>query len=217
MTRKISSRSLSTQKIQILIKAPEWTLDTELTANVQGDLYISAIYTGPDGRLLTVLKDGAGRLYDSREAWLSQFESIEALRKQDPVHLLHGRLPQGQNFPNEVPNLLDELAVKLSILVEQLDKSKNSLKKVDQALRRKGRSKCLEAEIFAPLVAYVGEVIRQKVGGHWEMRANYYGDVWEPWLIDAQGRCIPIFSSVYDELYEEARCSISSVFEVWCD
>ena len=214
MTRKISSRSLSTKKIQTIIKAPEWTLDTKLTANIPDDLYISAIYTGSDGKLLTVLKDGAGRLYDSREAWLSQLESIEALRNQEPVHLLHERLPQGQNFPNEVPNLIEELAVKLSIPVEQLDKSKDSLKKVDQAVRRKRPSKCLEAEIFAPLVAYVGEVIRQQAGGHWEMRANYYGDVWEPWLIDAQDRCIPIFSSVYDELYEEARCSISSLVVV---
>lgn len=216
-TRKISSHGISAKKVQKLIQEPEWALNTELTASVPNDLYTSAVYTDSNGRLLAVLKDGAGRLYESRDDWLSLLESVLALRNQEPTHILNGLLPQGQNFPHEVPNLINELAVKLSISIEQLDCSKESLQKIDRAIKRKGRNKYLAAGIFAPLLAYVGEAIRQQVGGDWEMRATDYSDVWEPWLIDAQGRDIPIFSSIYDELYEETRCSISSVFEVWCN
>lgn len=214
---QISSRGISAKKVQKLIQEPGWALDTELTDSVPDDLFINAIYTDFNGRGLTIFTDGAGRLYQSKEDWLSLLKSVLALRNQEPTHILNGLLPQGQKFPHEIPSLVDELAVKLSIPVEQLDRSKESLQKIDRAIKRKGRSKCLAAGTFACLLAYVGEAIRQQVGGHWEMRATDYSDVWEPWLIDAQGRAIPIFSSVYDELYEETRCSISSVFDLWCN
>ncbi|MCY7274519.1 MAG: hypothetical protein LH702_12485 [Phormidesmis sp. CAN_BIN44] len=128
--------------------------------------------------------------------------------------------------------MITELAAQLDIPIQQLDKSGNSLKVVDKAIHRKGQSKCLEAEIFAPLVAYVGEVLRQRINGRWEMlraedpreiilhkvgdyweeeRVGEYPEVWEPWIVDERGQSHQVFSIIYDELTEAPRCRIHAV------
>lgn len=208
MTRKSLQRRFSAKRIQSLLKESKWTVDYKLTAQIPNDLYISEIYKSSDGELLAVLRDGAGILFESTETWLSYLKSLESLQNQGPIHLLHGRIPQGQNFVNQVPELIQELAVRLNIPSEHLDKSENSLTIVDRAVQRKGSGKCLEAKIFAPLVAYVGEVIKQEVNGRWEMRPTEDPETWEPWIVDSQGQSHPPFIIIYDELYESPQCSI---------
>lgn len=209
-----SPRRVSSKRIQSFLKSSEWTLDSELTAQIPENIYTSAIYKNSDGNILQVLSDGSGNLYESTEDWLSLLEEVEALRHQEPTHVLHERLPQGQDFINQVPELVHDLATKLGISPQQLDKSGRSLEIVDRAIRRKGRRKCLEPEIFAPLVAYAGEVLQQRIGGHWEMRATEYPEVWEPWVIDAQGRGHQPYIIVYDELDESPTCSLYAVIGV---
>ena len=236
MRKKDSVRTLLARSLQALLRESGWSLDSDLTAQISENIYTRAIYKSSDGRVLQILEDGAGNVYESIEAWLSLLQSLESLRNQPPVHLLQGRLPQGRNSINQVPELIDGLAVKLDISLQQLDKSEKSLQAVDRAVKRKGQDECLEAEIFAPLVAYVGEVIRQETNGRWEMRAaedsdsreiimqkvdNHWEEVrvgeiragenpevWEPWIIDEQGRSYSAFTVIYDELYESPQCRI---------
>lgn len=205
-----SSQRVSSKRVKSFLKGSQWKLDLELTAQIPANIYTSAIYKNSDGNILQVSKDGSGNLHESTEDWLSLLEEVEALRHEEPIHVLHERLPQGQDFINQVPQLIHDLATKLGISPQQLDKSGSSLEIVDRAIRRKGRTKCLEPEIFAPLVAYVGEVIQQRVGGHWEMRATET-DVWEPWVIDAQGAGHQPYIIVYDELAESPTCSLYAV------
>ncbi len=207
-------RRVNSKRIQSLLKSSQWKLDSELTAQIPANIYTSAIYKNSDGNILQVLSDDSGNLYESTVDWLSLLEEVEALRHQEPTHVLCERLPQGQDFINQVPELVHDLATKLGISPQQLDKSGRSLEIVDRAIRCKGRRKCLEPEIFAPLVAYVGEVLQQRVGGHWEMRATENPDVWEPWVIDAQGRGHQPYIIVYDELDESPTCSLYGVIGV---
>ena len=53
--------------------------------------------------------------------------------------------------------------------LKRVDKSGKSLEVLDQTIQHRGQAECLEADTFAPLVDYVGEVIRQAVNGAWEM------------------------------------------------
>lgn len=128
---------------------------------------------------------------------------MESAEPQRMHHLLSGRLPQGKDFVIKVPELIDELSAKLQISKDELDYSESSLEGIDEAIQRIGRFKCLEAEIFAPLVAYVGEVIKQSTEGRWELILAADGVTWEPWIIDSHGRFHPPFAIVFRELYEE--------------
>ncbi|MCY7286473.1 MAG: hypothetical protein LH679_24265 [Cyanobacteria bacterium CAN_BIN43] len=232
MREKDSVRSLRVSSVQKRLKEPGWSIDSELLAQIPRNIFISAVYKNLDGRVLTVSEDGAGVLYGSIEAWLSLLQSLETPSNQTPTHLLHERLSQGQNFINQISELITELAAQLDIPIQQLDRSGDSLKVIDKAIHRKGQSECLEAEIFAPLVAYVGEVFRQRISGRWEMRlagdpretilnkvgdrweeerVGEYPEVWEPWIVDEQGQNHQVFSIIYDELTEAPRCRIHAV------
>lgn len=232
MKEKDPVRRLRVSSVQKRLKEPGWSIDSELLAQIPRNIFISAVYKNSDSRVLTVSEDGAGVLYGSIEAWLSLLQSLETPSNQTPTHLLHGRLPQGQNFINQISELITELAAQLDIPIQQLDRSGDSLKVVDKAIHREGQSKCLEAEIFAPLVAYVGEVLRQRINGRWEMRlagdpretilnkvgdrweeerVGEYPEVWEPWIVDERGQRHQVFSIIYDELTEEPRCRIHAV------
>jgi hypothetical protein len=213
MSKKISSRGLSAKQVQELIQSSEWSINNALTTRLPADIYINAIYSHPDGRTLTVLKDGAGRLYNSHEDWLSHLASLEHLQHQEPVHILQGRLPQGQDFARIAPSLVEQLARELHIPVEQLNRSRASLESVDQAIHQKERYECLLPEVFAPLVAYLGEVVKSGTDLDWEMRLPSNGTTWEPWLVSSN-RSFPIASMVYDELSEEPDYSVSAIADV---
>jgi hypothetical protein len=62
----------------------------------------------------------------------------------------------------------------------------------------------LTAGVFAPLLAYVGEVVRLKTGGRWEMRLDSDGVTWLPWIVDSTGRSYAIVA-IHKELYEHGR------------
>jgi len=197
MSGKLKSRSLTAKQVQELLKKPGWAPDPELSSGGS-----SPAYKHSDGRILVVFENGKGKLGESREALL---KLITAVGQQKPVHLLSGRLPQGKEFVTEVPKLIDQLAMNLGIPRNELDKSEGSLDIVDKAIKRIGRRKSMKPEVFAPLVAYVGEVIRQAVGGEWELRLAADGETWEPWIVRQNSRDHPPFAIVFRELYEGGK------------
>lgn len=213
MTKKKSSRGLSAKQVQVLIQSSGWFINNDLTTRIPADIYIDSIYSHTDGQTLAILRDGAGRLYDSHEDWLLHLASLEQLQHQEPMQILNERLPQGQDFARIAPGLVEQLARELDIPVELLDRSRSSLELVDQAVHKKERDECLAPEVFAPLVAYLGEVIKSNTDAQWDMRLASNGITWEPWLVSSS-RSFPIASMVYDELSEEPDCSISAIADV---
>ena len=213
MSKKSSSKGLSAKRVKGLVQASDWFLDSDLMTRLPADIYVNAIYSRPDGHTLVVLKDGAGRLYNSQEDWLSHLASLEHLQHQEAVHILQERLPQGQDFVRSIPSLVEQLSRKLHMPIERLDKSRVSLELVDQVIRQKERDECLSPEVFPPLVAYVGEVVRSSTNLDWEMRLASNGATWEPWLV-SPNQSFSIASMIYDELSEEPNYSVSSVANV---
>jgi hypothetical protein len=165
-------------------------------------------YTHPDGRVLIVFEFiGEGRLFQNLHdfnLWLMGIESrIQAARTKAFWHILENRLPQGKDFVQHVPQLIDQLAETSGIPREQLDNSYASLEKVERVAQGWGKARCLEVPIFPMLVAYIGEVMRHDVDGYWEMRLAYHhSDIWEPWIMDREGRECNPFSFLYDMLTE---------------
>ena len=74
-----------------------------------------------------------------------------------------------------------------------------------------GTERVLTPSVFAPLVAYIGEVMRQSINGRWEMRLERDKKTWVPWVVDPAG---PSYSPVrfYKELIEYGRAASSRVF-----
>ncbi len=212
MTQK-TSRGLSAKQVQELIQLSGWFVNNDLTTRVPANLYIDAIYSHPNGQTLTVLKDGAGRLYSSNEDWLLHLASLEQLGQQEPAHVLSERLPQGADFARIAPNLVEQLSRRLNIPIERLDWSRASLELIDQAIHQKERDECLDPEGFAPLVAYLGEVIKRSTDAQWEMHLASDRTTWEPWLVSSN-RSFPIASLVYDELSEEPDYSVSAIADI---
>ncbi len=203
---------VSKKQTQILLKEPGWTLDTELTGKVS--VYGGMVYHNSDGRTLENLGLDGGTLFKSRAECIKYIEDFQQVFEKAKLESsLSYRIPQGQNFINEVPELINQLAVQLKIPCEDLDKSKSSMNRVEKSVKRIGRNRCLQPEIFAPLVAYVGEVIRQATGGRWALRFSDDEKVWEPWIIDSPGDVHPPFIILL-KAFDETPYSIYSAI-IW--
>lgn len=181
--------------------------DSEWVKNdAYSKLFFALVFLHPDGRVLTTFPSGNGVMYSTREAFEIQAELIERTRGQKPQHILHDRLPGGEEFPQYAPHLVDNLATLLKIPGNELDNSLQSLDLVEHKIKHLGRKRCLDSPIFAALVAYIGEVIRRAVDGRWVMiLSNQDDSVWEPWIIDPQGRSANSFSDLYDMLAEPSK------------
>lgn len=219
MSEHASQSELLTQaQTQLLFQDDQWAVDEELTAQLAtryGDI-TSTVYRHIYGRIFHLfLNEGVGRLYPSMEAFQAKLDQLKGKSNQhgQPLrmthHVLEGRLPQGRYFPEHVRELVQALPAALNLSVDLFDYSVNSLGSVDEAIHVIGRDKCVELPIFPMLVAYVGEVMRHDTNGRWEMRVSkYHSNIWEPWIVDPEGRYVNPFLGVYDELDEQEICSL---------
>ncbi|MFN8530701.1 MAG: hypothetical protein U0670_19010 [Anaerolineae bacterium] len=126
---------------------------------------------------------------------------------QKPQHILReaGRFPYGEEFPAQVPRLIDQLADLLNLSRDELDYTWASLEKVEKKIKHRGRQKSLAVPIFPALLAYVGEVMRHDVQGEWQMRRSRQdAEVWEPWIVDAREHEYNPFLPLYDALDEDS-------------
>jgi hypothetical protein len=116
-------------------------------------------------------------------------------------HPLGTRFPDGVGFIDAVPSLIDELPARLALRPQALDGSVDGLDRLDGAVRRIGGQASLDGpHIMAPLVAYVGEVIRNVTGGEWSI-VTERGEHWLPVIVDPDGRRYVIVS-IFKEVLE---------------
>jgi hypothetical protein len=102
--------------------------------------------------------------------------------------------PTGHGFIEAVPQLARDLAGKLQVNAQAFDGSVDSLEYIDKAARRLGGQNCLDdPTILGPIIAYVGEAMREVTQGRWEIRSwDSHGgedcDRWQPVVVAANGR-----------------------------
>jgi hypothetical protein len=205
------SKELTEPEIQALLFEETPNPDEELS-----ELTLMDAYQFSDGRIL-FLFDGeppTGTLWPSRESVLESLNPDEA----EPGHILEGRLPQGQSFPGQVPQLTATLAELVELPVDVLDYSVESLKPLDQRVKERYKpAERLGTAIFPCLIAYLGEVVRLRVDGTWEMRQSGHANVWEPWVRSPDGREFAPFVCIYDQLinHTDPAARLERAVPVW--
>lgn len=122
---------------------------------------------------------------------------------------------QGQDFLNSIPVLFDNLNLHLGIPKEQLNRTLESLNKLDNFVIIKGIRKCLEPEIFPALIAYIGEVIKDKINVRWEsiLHLDNGEQIYEPWLVAPNGNTVTLHDLIYKYLYEGKSCYLKVTAE----
>jgi hypothetical protein len=201
-------QGLTAKTVREFLADPQWTKDEEqeITTLYNPDI----VYRHSDGRVMMVFPAGRGCLYKTPQDFAQMVEASRQIKSEQSKgwqHILKGRIPYGEAFIQHVPELIDQLAILLKIPGDQLDNSMESLLKVEVKVKRLGRKKCVEAPIFPALVAYIGEVMRNKIpGGQWKMeRSHQIAEIWEPWIVDPQGRYCNSWSALYDMLTEPSE------------
>ena len=193
------SRAVSEKETERILKKTKHSLDPELSRQT-----LSQAFDLAGGRVLLLFDDGRGRLYESKNELEAMLDEGERRAARGPQSLCHD-FPQGQAFAEQIPQLVRQLAKELNLDPAVLDGSEKSLDKVDKALWRMDTERALSPDVFAPLTAYVGEVLRKATQGRWEMRRASDADkTWEPWIVDPSGRSCPPFL-IYKEIMENEK------------
>jgi hypothetical protein len=128
----------------------------------------------PDGRVLLYWGEGQkGNLYPSREALANMVREAKEEAAKPPFNPARDLLPPIADFLRDVDAHAKSLSTAIRISEEVLDRSIESLDSVYKAVLKLRRAKRLTPEVFTPLVAYVGEVMRLICDGRWmEMPAT---------------------------------------------
>ena len=192
-------KELSESEIQELLAVETPVIDEELSQLTQLDAYQFG-----DGRILFLFEGEptTGALWDSRASVL---HSLREGAAEPEDHVLTGRFPAGQGFPERIPARLAKLADVLELADDDLDFSLGSLKTIDARLKERCKPEDrLNGVLFPGLVAYLGEVVRQRVNGTWEMRHASHADVWEPWIHSPDGREFAPFVCLYEQLTNQS-------------
>src|SRR5262249_10015904 len=124
-----------------------------------------------DGRVLLCLyvlgDNDKGTLYPSREALAEvQREGAEEVAR-GPIDYAQTLLPPLDDFLRDAEVHAKGLGKALGVPEETLDRSIDSLDVAYKAVLRRRRDQRLTPEIFTPLTAYTGEVMRLLCDGRW--------------------------------------------------
>lgn len=184
-----------------LLSLPDTVKDEELSELVRSGLYEA--YRLNDGRVLKasfsstdgILPDGtpvrmrdepglaSARIYESREELISELRELaKVVVTEMRVVSFKDSFPLGDQFLEQIPDLIQALPVMLNIREEQCDFSIESLTVIENAVRKLGRQHVLEPDIFQPLLAYLGTLVAKQTNGYLKMVQSVRGD-WHPHII----------------------------------
>ena len=186
----LNEKRLTKKQVQELVEK-EGQLHDEYTAFFQ-ETYASGyvkrdlVYELPDDRFLYVFDQldistpGKGDIY-AKAYFLKWMQWVQRVRDDYANNrgssVAHWRFySHCQNTLIErLPELEGELARVLQIDKQLLDKSYASLDLVSTACEALGLDTVFK-QLYDHIVAYVGEVIRQRVNGWWELNTTHSGD-----------------------------------------
>ena len=160
--------TLSGEKVQLLFQSCEYEKSEELTDLIDWSKRYD-VYELDGGRILMYrTRPKKGYLYGSRES----FEEAISQYK-DGVNLANAFQPFQcsifhDGFTETIPKGIEAFKRTFSLSDDSLDYSLESLKKVDEVLKKADQETLARSYINA--ISYMGEVIRKKVkGSEWKM------------------------------------------------
>jgi hypothetical protein len=169
-----------------------------------------------DGRVIWV-SYGSANIFACADDYRALLVFVEARRQAKWQHPLGTEFCDGQAFIEAVPQLVQQLPAKLRLKGVNLNRSLESLDQIDRATARLGAPECLDdPALLAPIVAYVGEVMREATGGHWQVRA-WQGpageNAWQPIIVGADGQEYRTFA-IFKELLESGSIRARVSYDV---
>ena len=169
-----------------------------------------------DGRVVWV-SYGSANIYASADEYRALLASVEENSRSKWQHPLGTEFFDGQAFIKAVAQLVQQLPAKLRLKGSCLNRSVESLDHIDRAATRFSGPECLDdPAILAPIVAYVGEVMREATAGRWEVRP-WQGpggeDSWHPIIVGANGQEYPTFV-VFKELLESGSIAARVSYDI---
>ncbi|MDX2141610.1 MAG: hypothetical protein SF123_26215 [Chloroflexota bacterium] len=213
--RKLTQRLYSAPEVQRMVRMSDWIKDDTLlerALNARRDKQFKsfeAVYVNRvSDEILLVYEHGGGDTR-SREDFERFLADLQKVISSGPMHILEGNFPYGEDFPDKVPSLLQQVPTLFGVPPDDLDLSMESLKLLDKAFEGNDISQGLEDPYFAALMAYCGEAIRLATNGQWEMRrSDRFPDIWEPWIIPAVGLPISVADELFESLHEDIPFSL---------
>lgn len=185
--KTLNAKRLTKKQVQELIES-EGKLHEEFTKSFERTFSTGykdqpLVYELPDDRFLLVFDPkgislpGRGDIY-SKDSLLRMIRFRQKVEEdtvngcQDSVSHWRYYSKHKAQLVNQIDVLTDELARCLSISHTQLDFSYKSLDIVSSRAEGYGL-KNVQTELYDDLVAYVGEVLRRRVKGHWVVEKDY--------------------------------------------
>jgi hypothetical protein len=169
-----------------------------------------------DGRVVWV-SYGSANIYASAEEFRALLASVEENSHSTWHHPLGSEFSDGHAFIKAVPLLVQQLPAKLGLKGSCLNRSVESLEHIDRAATRLSGPECLDdPAILAPIVAYIGEVMREATAGRWEVRrwrSPGGADSWHPIIVGANGQEYPTFV-VFKELLESGSIAALVSYDI---
>jgi hypothetical protein len=198
---ELKGRRVRKSEVERLLADRKWTKDARLTSFFgQGDTYV---HPENDSVLAVDWNGKGGMLFSDKETVYRVVSDPDTLKSR---HMLRGLFNYGEEFPVRSQALAERFIAEIALGLEEAigAPSMEALRFVDRYVSRNGADKLLQPELFAGLLAYVGEAVAKSHSMQWRM-VKVDEDLWEPWLVDAAGNRYPIFAPLYKELYEYRR------------
>lgn len=187
--RTINKKRLTKKEVKDIVSSHA-TLDIEFTnffeqTLANGEVQKDLVYRLPENQVLYVFADndislpGRGDIYplDYFLKWIKQIKRTNKnyeMNRGNSVDHWRYYSKNGARFINNIDKLLDELSAKLQISKARLNASYESLDLISEKINSLDLDFIFE-NLYDNLVVYVGEVIKQRVHGHWEINTTHYG------------------------------------------
>jgi hypothetical protein len=204
--RTLNARRLTRRQVEELI-ASEAQLRLDLTEALDEALLQSRVYELPGDRFLLVFGGvsglgGKGDIYAGDD--FRRFVRWTAKVDEDARHGRQGSTshwtyysPLKDRLISNVDALVEQLRATMSRTAHDLDFSYRSLDLVSEFVEGIGIERA-QHEIYDQLVAYVGEVLRSRIHGHWELRRDDRQPY--PYLVAAKHDPVMPINVVWSEL-----------------
>jgi hypothetical protein len=207
--RRLFGKAIGARSARKLVREIGGRPDHELAAEYER---IVAPLARPDEEVVRLnngrvvwISYGSANIYASADDYRALLASVEEHSHAKWQHPLGTGFSDGQAFIEAVPQLVQQLPAKLRLRASGLNRSLESLDHIDRAAAQFGGPECLDdPAILTPIVAYVGEVMREATGGRWEVRPSQGPggeESWHPIIVGANGQEYPTFV-IFKELLE---------------
>src|SRR5476649_1206725 len=157
-----SRRRVSGSELDQLRRSGRLDSDTSKAAVCQ-------VYELPDGRVLLVYGSDRLAFVDDSYRDLARWFAENNHRSGQVVDEFRDLFPQGKSFVDCVDAMIADLPSLLQLSTQRIDFSDDELAVVDRKLRKLSGAEFEAPKLYAAVVAYVGEFVRRRVDGTWEM------------------------------------------------